>query len=374
MRNAQQPPWYELTNIDQLDSPALVVYPERIRENIQRLKSIVPDLNRLRPHVKTHKMAEVTRMLREAGITKFKCATIAEAEMLAAEGAKDVLLAYQPVGPKMIRLLQLTNSFPDTQFSCLVDNRETAERLASLFCKEGETIPVWLDLNVGMNRTGIAPGKEALDVYLHCRCLPGIEMIGLHAYDGHIRDSHFTQRKAKSDAAFAPVQTMADQITELTGTPPQLVVGGSPTFPVHALRTGVECSPGTFVFWDWGYKSTLPEQPFDFAALVITRVVSVIDKETFTLDLGHKSIAAENPHPRVIFLNYKELTPVSQSEEHLVVKIAQPGPLPKVGDVLYGVPFHICPTCALYERAWVAENGEITGSWRVISRDRTITI
>ncbi len=370
----QQGAWYQITNIDQIDTPALVVFPDWILQNIRKFVSMVPDLSRLRPHVKTHKMAEVTRMLMAEGIRKFKCATIAEAEMLAMEGAPDVLLAYQPVGPKVRRLLQLHKTFPDTAFSCLIDNHDSALALAQLFASEGHAVSVWIDLNVGMNRTGIKPGKEAVDLYLACQTTAGLHPVGLHAYDGHIRDTNFTLRKEKSDAAFAPVLAIAAQIEEMTGKRPGLIAGGSPTFPVHALQPEVECSPGTFVLWDWGYHQTLPDQPFLFAGLVVTRVISLIDQETFTLDLGHKSIAAENPHPRVIFLNYENLTPVSQSEEHLVVKIGTPGRLPRVGEVLYGVPFHICPTCALYEKALVVENNQVTTAWRVVSRDRTITI
>jgi len=153
----------------------------------------------------------------------------------------------------------------------------------------------------------------------------------------------------------------------------KIVAGGSPTFPVHAARENVECSPGTFVFWDHGYKQSLPDEPFDYAALVITRVVSVIDQNTLCLDLGHKSVAAENQLPRVHFLNAPELVPFSQSEEHMVVKSSTANAF-RPGDVLYGVPIHICPTVALYERAWVVEDGAVTKEWKVAARNRYITI
>src|SRR5437764_4717326 len=92
--------WYKIKNIDEIDTPALVVYPERVRENIRQLKKMSRNTASLRPHVKTHKTIEASRMLLEEGISKFKCATIAEAEMLGMAGAPDVLLAYQPTGPK----------------------------------------------------------------------------------------------------------------------------------------------------------------------------------------------------------------------------------------------------------------------------------
>src|SRR5688572_19873265 len=114
--------WYSIKNADALDTPALVIYPDRAKRNIDLLKTYVSNPAQLRPHVKTHKCPQVCKLTIEAGITKFKCATIAEAEMLAAEGAPDVLLAYQPSLPKARRFCELIFKYPKTVFSCLIDN------------------------------------------------------------------------------------------------------------------------------------------------------------------------------------------------------------------------------------------------------------
>lgn len=364
--------WYTIQNADAIDSPALVVYRNRVEENIRLLIRMVHgNVDSLRPHVKTHKMAEVTQLLLHAGIRKFKCATIAEAEMLAMTGAPDVLLAYQPVGPKIHRLLELVRAYPETRFSGLVDHEHAAHAISDVFDQARRSLNVFLDLNVGMNRTGTRPGNEALKLYLACTKFPGVNPVGLHAYDGHLRDTDFTQRKAKCDDAFAPVTALAEAIIASGSKPPVIVAGGSPTFPVHAQREGVERSPGTFIFWDWGYKTALPEQPFVFAALVITRVISIVDNQLLCLDLGHKAIAAENPLPRVYFLNVPDAQPVSQSEEHLVVNVPDSS-LYQIGDVFYGISVHICPTCALHQQAHVVENGEAMATWQVVARNRVI--
>jgi D-serine deaminase-like pyridoxal phosphate-dependent protein len=224
-----------------------------------------------------------------------------------------------------------------------------------------------------MNRTGIVPGPEALALYQELAHLPGVTPVGLHAYDGHLHDEDFAVRKEKCDAAFQHVQALAQAILDSGLPAPVIVAGGSPTYAIHAARVGVECSPGTFIFWDWGYQQHLPEQSFDYAALLVTRVISIIDGERLCLDLGHKSVAAENPQPRVHFLNVPEATPVSQSEEHLVVKVADTSLYP-LGTVFYCVPYHICPTVALYERVGVVENNTCIAQWKVIARDRKIMI
>jgi D-threonine aldolase len=369
--------WYEIENMDQLDTPALVVYPDRVRENIRLAIEMVGSPDRLRPHVKTHKSPAVTRLMLEAGIRRFKCATIAEAEMLALEGAGDVLLAYQPIGPKAARLATLIRKFPATSFACLIDHPDAAEAMARVFAATGLDVPVYLDINVGMDRTGIAPGPAALDLYRAAQRLEGITPVGLHAYDGHIRDADPELRRQKCEEAFAGVIDLQAAIAAAadSGAGVAIIAGGSPTFPIHARRPPhIQCSPGTFVYWDKGYGDQFSDQPFFSAALVVTRVVSLRGDTRLCLDLGHKSIAPENDLThRVFFLNGTALRAVGQSEEHLVVE-AGAGHHYSIGDIFYGVPFHICPTVALYERAMTIEAGRLTGDWKNTARDRRLTV
>ncbi|HEY9045756.1 MAG TPA: D-TA family PLP-dependent enzyme [Ohtaekwangia sp.] len=365
--------WFTINNIEQVDTPALAVYPDRIKENIRILKTFVPDVTRLRPHMKTNKSPEVAKMLISEGITQFKCATIAEAEMLADAGAKDILLAYQPVGPKAERLAELTAKFPNTIFACLVDTIATARHISNVFEKHASTIKVYIDLNVGMNRTGITPAA-ALALYKELLSLPGIVAYGLHAYDGHLRDVDFAVRTQKCNEAFAAVENLRQQIIQQTGNSPAVVAGGTPTFPIHSKRKDVACSPGTYIYWDTGYKGILQEQPFLFAALVVTRVISIPAENTICIDLGHKAIASENPLTnRVTFLNAPDLQPIGHSEEHMILKTPA-GSNYQVGDVLYGVPYHVCPTVALHDRAAVVINHEVQQYWTTRARNRMITV
>ena len=366
--------WYHIKDIDDIDSPALVVYRERVLENISTLISMIDDAKRLRPHVKTHKSKGVIALLMDAGIHKFKCATIAEAEMLGIAGAPDVLLAYQPIGPKLKRFVELIKKYSSTKFSCLVDNIDSAKNIAVAAVENNINIPVYIDLNVGMYRTGIVPGDKAIELYQTCENLNGIQPTGLHVYDGHIRSADITQRTIECDSAFEPVVVMQQVLIQDGFPEPVIIAGGSPTFPIHAKRENIECSPGTFIYWDKGYQGSLEEQHFLTAALVITRIISLPGKRKLCLDLGHKSIAAENNlENRVYFLNAPELKFISQSEEHLVVE-APADHSYKVGDVFYGLPVHICPTVALYERALVIENNEVTTEWKMIARDRKISL
>lgn len=364
--------WYTIDHVDMLDTPALVVYPERVKENIRFAKSLVSDVSRLRPHVKTHKSPEVTRLMLGAGISKFKCATIAEAEMLAMNDAPDVLLAYQPSGPKLDRLLRLIKAYPNTRFSCLVDNMSSAESISKSAAKHHLIIDVFVDLNIGMNRTGMYP-EDAVELYQVCAALPGIKVRGLHAYDGHIHDANLNKRTKHCNKCFEAVEKLQRRLKK-RGHQPVIIAGGSPTFPIHAQREDIEVSPGTFVYWDRNYQLSCHEQPFLPAALVVARIISLPTTKTVCIDCGHKSIASENDlSKRIYFLNAPELKMTGHSEEHLIAEAGEKHRY-KVGDVLYGLPYHICPTIALYERAITIENNQITGEWRNIARDRKITL
>lgn len=368
-----KPNWYELSSTSGLISPSLLVYPERIEKNIETMIAIAGGAATLRPHVKTHKMAEIIQMQMAHGIFKFKCATIAEAELLALQNAKDILLAMQPVGANIDRFFELKEKFPNTIFSTIVDNPESIKSIASKAFARKVTVSLWLDLNIGMNRTGIVPDNKAAELYLMIEKDPNLTAMGLHAYDGHIRESNPEKRKELCDTAFDKVLELKKTI-EKTGIQVQhIVAGGSPTFPIHAKRKGIDASPGTTLLWDAGYGALFPDIEMLPAAILFTRVVSKPKTGLLCLDLGHKSVASEMPLPRVIVLDLENSTQIGQSEEHLVVATSNAEHYP-IGHEFYAIPVHICPTVSKYKQVFTVEEGKRTGTWKVAARDHQIEI
>jgi D-threonine aldolase len=366
-------PWYSISNLDEVSSPALLVYPDRVAENTRRMIAMAGGVERLRPHVKTHKMAEVIRMQMEMGISKFKCSTIAEAEMVASCGAADILLAYQPVGPNIPRMVKLTAAFPQTKFSASVDDAATVRALSAAFAPTGRKLSLLIDIDNGQHRTGVPPGNAAVELYRLIADSPGLELGGLHVYDGHIKELDPALRRQQADEAFAPVAALRKQL-EAAGLPvPRVVAGGTPTFPAHAKRPDVECSPGTCVFWDCGYGSKFLDLDFLHAALLLTRVVSKPGPGRICLDLGYKAVSPDNPQTRVQLLELPDAKVLVHNEEHLALESSGADRY-HVGDALFGVPFHVCPTCALHQDAVIIENGRATTRWKVLARDRLLSI
>jgi len=371
VQKANQENWWSVENVDEVDSPALLVYPDRAEQNLKRMVEIAGGTERLRPHVKTHKLPPLVKMHVEKGITRFKCATIPEAEIVAESGATDVLLAHQLVGPKVRRLAALAAAYPQVRFSTIVDDTGVLERLAAAAEAERISLEVLLDVDCGMHRTGIAPGPQAIALYRRIAKLNRVKPGGLHAYDGHITDRDLSQRKEAAHRALRPVMELRDALVAEGLSVPRIVAGGTPTFAIHAQTQEFECSPGTCVLWDAGYATKLPDMDFVPAMLVVTRVISKAGSGRLCLDLGHKAIASENPHPRVQFLNAPEAKAVMHSEEHLVIETPNADQF-AVGDCLYGMPWHVCPTVSLHSVAVVVRNRRATERWQVTARERQI--
>jgi D-serine deaminase-like pyridoxal phosphate-dependent protein len=366
---------YDFENPESLFSPSLLIFRDLVHRNLETMIAAAGSTERLRPHVKTHKMAAIVRMEVELGITKHKCATIAEAEMLAAAGARDVLLAYPLLGPNPSRLARLIHQHSGTTFRAIVDHPDSARVLSQAMERVGKSLPVLLDLEVGMGRTGIEPGREAAELYALVAELPNLEPDGLHAYDGHINDADPEVRRRSVARTHERTLGLRDRLVE-SGLPvPRIVLGGTPSFPFHAELDlpEVECSPGTIVLHDHGYGSRYPDLPYVAAALLFTRVVSRPRPGRLCLDLGHKAIAADPAGARVHLIDLPDPTFVGHSEEHLVVETPAADRYP-VGSWLLGIPTHICPTVALHRKAYVISAGRVVAEWEVTARDRVISI
>jgi D-serine deaminase-like pyridoxal phosphate-dependent protein len=366
-------PWVQPALLEDIPSPALVLGLDVVQENLRRMAAMAGDVTRLRPHVKTHKLPWLVQMQLDVGIEKYKCATIAEAEMCAKAGATSVLLAYQMVGPNVGRFLTLQRKFPATEFLTLVDDAGAWRALGEAARLAGLRVETLLDLDVGQHRTGIPPGPEALAAYEEMSRIPSLIPGGLHAYDGHLCQPNPSEREAACADAFAPVFALRAQLLAKGLSVPRLVAGGSPTFPFHARRGDVECSPGTVVLWDAGSAAGQPDLDFSCAAVVLTRVVSKPGPDLLCLDLGHKALAAEMPPPRAIFPALPDPEVVKHSEEHLLLRTPEAGAF-AVGDKLLAAPWHICPTVALHAEAVLVEQGRVTGTWPIEARARKLTI
>ena len=362
-------------------SPSLVVIREALEHNLDLMIQIAGGVERLRPHCKTHKMDAVTRLELQRGITKHKCATFAEAEMLADAGAKDIFLAYNMVGPNIGRAVQFLQKYPAVTFSVTADDPKMIQQLSAAVAAIGAgttraPLEVLLDLDTGLHRTGVSDSQRAAALYQQLLQSPGLKPVGFHLYDGHNHQTPMDERTAAVLAGWEMAKALKDDFVQRGWPVERIVCGGTGSFPVFAKLTDptVELSPGTCVFHDTGYGNAFPEMPFQPALWILTRVISRPTSDRLTLDVGNKAVAADPPRgQRIFFPVLPDAVQVLHNEEHLVLET----PLAEKfqpGDVVWAIPRHVCPTSALHKWVYVVAGDQVVDRWTVTSRDRQITI
>jgi D-serine deaminase-like pyridoxal phosphate-dependent protein len=359
---------YIVKDAEALDTPALLLYEEQVKFNIAQMAKLVGGVGRLRPHVKTHKCREVLALQRAAGIDRFKCATIKEAEMVAEGGAAELLLAYPITGPLARRAAELQKRYPRLQLDVLADNPLHVRTLGDACRAAGVELGVLIDVNPGLDRTGTA-GSEVDKLARMLGDTPGLRFAGLHSYGSRPAQGSYEERRPVFRQA---IQTAVDarRALERAGIRvPRLVAGGSiDCFTAAEMDAVDELSPGTFVFWDKGYEDIFPGR-FAYAALVLGRVMSRPTSTVFAVDAGYKSVSADPPIPHCEVLSVPGSAVIGRWEEHLQVRLAEPSPAPEVGALVYIAPVHVCSTINLWDEALVVNGrGEIAGRWAIAAR------
>jgi D-serine deaminase-like pyridoxal phosphate-dependent protein len=370
---------FQVGNANEIPSPALVFSLEGIHNNLGRMLEIAGGPERLRPHMKTHKTREISELYLSRGITKHKCATLREAEVLAQAGAPDVLIAYPMVGPNQRLVCRLAQQYPQTRFSVLGDELAVIHQLDRQGKEANVSLGLFADVNVGQNRTGV--GEQSADDFcaLISKQFPcsdaeaGLHLRGLHLYDGHNTSTSATER------AEGVKRTLQRGLELRKRTPAnescEIVVGGSPAFLAYAnniREPNISLSPGTCILHDAGYEQKYPELGFRPAAAVLSRCISRPGPQLVTFDIGTKAVCSDPPvNQRCAVLGLESARVALHNEEHLVLESSDAVNW-NPGQVAYAVPMHICPTVALYDFAQVVSKGETLGNWRIAARNRVI--
>ena len=257
-RDTTMNPCYLVANVSEIPSPAMLIYREKLRDNIKKMIEMAGDIDLLRPHIKTHKMKAVVEMQRNLGIRKFKCASLFEAQLLGEIGVEDVFIAYQMVGPNIPRLVDIMKRFPNTTYRTMVDNTKTVEELSTAASAAGIKINLLLDLDLGLHRTGISPGPAAVRIYSLIDRLRGITADGLHCYDGNNGKLNINERENGCQKVLNGLELFEQELFSLNLPVSRKIMGGSISFPYYTRAKNIETSPGTSVFWDWGYSQKFP--------------------------------------------------------------------------------------------------------------------
>jgi D-serine deaminase-like pyridoxal phosphate-dependent protein len=365
---------YGLSSIEDILTPALLLYPDFIAANIEyTLDLLAGDANSWRAHIKTAKLANTVNMLIDRGVRNLKCATTLELLTACTSGAGDVLLAYPAIGANARRARDIAKEFRNVRISVLAENEEQLQQWY------GSGLGIFIDINPGMNRTGIDQNDTNKIVALARAIVDSnLEFCGLHYYDGQFGSLMEPERTRAAHRGYDRLLKIVFELERSGTRAPEVITSGTPTFPCsltyEAFSRGSfhhRVSPGTVVYCDASSLQQLPaEYEYQAAALVLTRVVSHPHPGIVTCDAGHKTVSADAGVPTCLVVGHPELTPLSPSEEHLPIAVKEGSIAPRIGDVLYLLPRHICPTVNNFDTALLVRSGRIESEEKVSARGR----
>ena len=360
---------YAIDGLESVVTPALAIYPDFVDANIETtLRLAGGNANRWRPHIKTAKLGFTMRRLVDHGVVNFKCSTSLELLVSCQSGARDVVVAYPMVGANADRVRGIAGQFPGVRISILVENEAQAE------IWEGTAIGLFIDVNPGMDRTGIDQNRIADIVGLAERL--GSAFRGLHYYDGQIHTLDEQERQREAFRGYERLESVIASVEEAGCKVGEVITSGTPALPCGLVYPGFRdrefvhrVSPGTVVYNDLKSMEQLRSvEGYLPAVVVIARVVSHPAPDRFTCDAGHKSVSADAGVPTCAVLGRPDLKPLAPSEEHLPVQVAPRSARPAIGDFVYLVPKHVCPTVNNFDDALIVKGGHIIASESVTAR------
>ena len=365
---------YRIADADGIMTPALAIYPDIFDSNIDiTLRLLGGDANRWRPHVKTAKLGFIMRRLAERGIENFKCSTSLELLTACENGAADVVVAYPLVGANARRIREIAEQFPEARISALVECEE------QISAWRGSPIGLFIDVNPGMNRTGI-PEERASEIVKLSRAIgdAGQAFRGLHYYDGHLSSLDLVERERIAHQGYDHLMRIVDAFGPAGIGIGEVITAGTPAFPCSLSYGGFtgaafihRVSPGTIVYNDCSSLAQLPaEYGYRPAAVVVSTVVSRPSPGRFTCDAGHKTVSADAGVPTCAAIGHPEYLPSKPSEEHLPMDVSDESISPHIGDSLYLVPRHICPTVNNFDHTLLVIGGRIVALETVTARGR----
>jgi len=360
--------------IEELDTPAVIVDLDILQSNIRSLGEYCRTRSLgLRPHTKTHKIPAIAKMQIEAGAIGITVAKVGEAEVMAAAGLDNILIAYPVLGRS--KLERLTRLAVEKKMTVALDSMECLEGISAAAGKAGYTINILIEFDMGMQRCGLQSVADLVQMASKIEKLPGVRFAGIMFYPGHIWDLPPDQSPA--------LRQLSERILEIreelskAGLSCEIVSGGStPTaYNSHWIQGLTEIRPGTYVFNDMNEAGVHACQISQCALKVMVTVISNAVNGKAMFDGGSKTFSGD----RLIsgdktgfgyVTERPDLQFYSMSEEHGHLDLTSSSYKPKVGEKLTIIPNHVCACVNMHDQLYFHRKGIVEGSWTVAGRGK----
>ena len=355
----------------ELDTPALLIDLDKFEANIQTMAAYFTTVNAmLRPHMKTHKTPIIAHKQIAAGAIGVTCAKLGEAEAAIHAGIRDVLIANQIVGTQ--KIARLINLAKHSEIMVAVDSAQNVQAISDAASAKGANVRMLVEVNIGMDRCGVEPGKPALELANVIRQSPNVSFEGLMGYEGHTVTR--SDRTERDTAAREAIQCLLDAKHYLEKHDVAVSImsgGGTGTFNITgSIPEMTEVQAGSYVFLDSTYRNVEGVgEHFECSLSVLATVVSRPDSNRIIVDTGLKVLAKEFGIPQPIDIEGVEMSGLS--EEHGKMVVSDENVTLNPGDKLEILPSHCCTTVNLHDRYYGIRNDIVESVWEIAARGRS---
>jgi D-serine deaminase-like pyridoxal phosphate-dependent protein len=351
--------------VEQIPTPALLVDWDGLMRNLDRMRSDMARLKtNVRPHGKTHKSPAIAHLQRQAGAIGLCCATIGEAEVMAAAGIDNILIANEMVDEIAIR--RTVNLARHAQIIVPVDDGKNIRELSAAARHYNAKLDVLVDLDVGLGRCGARSLEQLVELAKTVNQSPALRLRGVFGYEGQVQ--FIPDRVERTKQGRAANQLLADAAKTLCGMGFNIEIvsgGGTGTYDIAGGFPGItEIEPGSYVFMDGTYNKL--GLPFEQSLTVLSTVVSRPADDVVVLDAGSKGISPERFNPSV--LGSENAIEIKKLAEEHAIGTLRSGIDPRPGDKLRLIPSHCCGTVNLYDHMYVTRNGVVEAIWPIAAR------
>lgn len=354
-----------------INTPALLIDLEKVEYNIKKMADFFKNKQaKLRPHIKTHKTPILAIKQIEAGAIGITCQKLAEAEIMAVSGIRDILITNQIVGDQKIR--RLVNLAKTIEVKVAVDNKVNVKDISDCAKQKGVKIGILVEVNVGMNRCGVSPGEAALKLAQQVEKQKGLEFLGLMGYEGHtVFITSYKERAREAKKALKMI-VETKKLVEKNGLECKVVsCGGTGTYNIAGSYDGVtEVEAGSYITMDGRYNTIEGiGGEFKQALTLLTTVISRPTDHRAIIDAGMKAITKEFGMPQ-IEMGEERIELNKLSEEHGYINIETRVEGLNVGEQLELIPSHGCTTINLHDYFYGIRDGIVECIWPIEARGK----
>lgn len=352
-----------------LDTPILCIDLDVMESNMHSMASFMSERGKQwRPHEKCHKTPAIAHMQLEAGAIGVTCAKVSEAEVMAAGGIRDILIANMIVGRQKLERVVSLCRWADPIIAC--DHFAQVEPLAELCRQHGVTCRMLIEVNIGLDRVGITPGRDTLELAKAIDRLEGVQLAGIMGYEGHLlRVEDLDQKRLQINEAIAVLVGCHDAIVEAGISCDIVSAGGTGSYQFTSDCPGVtELQAGGGIFADPMYQNLCQVKGLGYALTVLATVVSRPTRERAILDSGRKTVNPDAHLP--VVKNYPDAEATRLSAEHCELKLGPESQDLKIGDKLELIVGYADFTTILHENFYGFRNDRLEVVWPIQGRGK----